>query len=157
MGTVVAQVTCASVLEAISSIEKGNDGSLVKTSVGDGKFWEPRMSAASYNLHETSFGIEQIYLDDQRDVSYDVTCDISMAVCESTPNSLCDALTNSEVIFSDDDRRALSFEDAFDGKIKVQPRRLRDCKGPYDDHDHDLDHDQHDCSNAPRIFFPSTD
>ena len=138
--TVVAQVTCASVLEAISSIEKGNDGSLVKMSVGHGKFWQPRMSAASYNLHETSFGIEQIYLDDQRDVSYDVTCEISMAVCESTPNSLCDAVTNSEVIFSDDDRRALSFEDAFDGEIKVQPRRLRDCtKDNDDDHDHKND------------------
>ena len=137
--TVVAQVTCASVLEAISSIEKGNDGSLVKMSVGHGKFWAPRMSAASYNFHDNSFGIEQIYLDDQRDVSYDVTCEISMAVCESTPDSLCDAVTNSEVIFSDDDRRALSFEDAFDGEIKVQPRRLRKCisqKIGHDDHWH---------------------
>jgi len=142
--TVVAQVTCESVLEAISSIEKGNDGSLVKMSVGDGKFWEPRMSAASYNLHETSFGIEQIYLDDQRDVSYDVTCEISMAVCESTPDSLCDAVTNSEVIFSDDDRRALSFEDAFDGEIKVQPRRLYACsKGSRKGADDDDSNNQH--------------
>ena len=128
--TVVAQVTCANVLEAISSIEKGNDGSLVKMSVGDGKFWEPRMSAASYNLHENSFGIEQIYLDDQRDVSYDVTCEISKAVCESTPDSLCDAVKGPEVItlLGRDDRRALSFEDAFDGEVKVQPRRLDSSK-----------------------------
>ena len=89
------------------------------------------MSAASYNLHENSFGLEQIYLDDQRDVSYDVTCEISKAVCESTPDSLCDAVKGPEVIFSDDDRRALSFEDAFDGEVKVQPRRLGvwQCKG----------------------------
>ena len=75
--TVMAQVACASVLEAISSIEKGVDGSLVKMNVGDGEVWEPRASAANYELHENSFGIEQIYLDDQRDVSYDVTCEIS--------------------------------------------------------------------------------
>merc|ERR1711957_286535 len=125
--TVVAQVTCASVLEAISSIEKGNDGSLVKMSVGDGKFWEPRMSAASYNLHDNSFGLEQIYLDDQRNVWYDVTCEISMAVCKSTPNSLCDAVTNSEVI---------SFGDAFDGDINIPSsrRRLGYCKEGDNDH-----------------------
>ena len=80
--TVMAQVACASVLEAISSIEKGVDGSLVKMNVGDGEVWEPRASAANYELHENSFGIEQIYLDDQRDVSYDVTCEISQADCE---------------------------------------------------------------------------
>merc|ERR1712008_212646 len=91
-------------------------GSLVKMSVGHGKFWQPRMSAASYNLHETSFGLEQIYLDDQRDVSYDVTCEISMAVCESTPDSLCDAVTNSEVI---------SFGDAFDGDFNIPSSRRR--------------------------------
>ena len=65
----VAQVSCANVLLAISSIENGDDESLVKMSVGDGEFWEPRMSAASYHLHKNSFGVEQIYLDDQRDVS----------------------------------------------------------------------------------------
>jgi len=119
--TVVAQVTCASVLEAISSIEKGNDGSLVKMSVGDGKFWEPRMSAASYNLHDNSFGLEQIYLDDQRDESYDVTCEISMAFCKSTPDFLCGAVTNSE---------AISFGDAFDGDFNIPSsrRRLKTCK-----------------------------
>ena len=126
--TVVAQVPCASVLGAISSIEQGNDGSLVKLNLGRGEFWEPRMSAASYHLHESSFGIEQIYLDDQRDVSYDVTCEISKADCENAPDSRCDAVVSSEVIFSDDDRRALSFEDAFDGEAKVHSRRLRRCK-----------------------------
>ena len=125
--TVVAQVACANVLLAISSIENGDDESLVKMSVGDGEFWEPRMSAASYHLHENSFGIEQIYLDDQRDVSYDVTCEISKADCENAPDSRCDAVMSSEVIFSDDDRRALSFEDGFDGEANVQPRRLMYC------------------------------
>ena len=89
------------------------------------------MSAASYHLHENSFGIEQIYLDDQRDVSYDVTCEISKADCESAPDSLCDAVMSSEVIFSDDDRRALSFEDGFDGEANVQPRRLKSCGGKH--------------------------
>ena len=115
--TVVAQATCASVMGAISSIEKGNDGSLVKMSLGDGEFWEPRMSTASYNLHENSFGIEQIYLDDLRDVSYDVTCEISQADCESTPNSLCNAVMNLEV---------MSFGDAFDaGDFNNSLRRRR--------------------------------
>ena len=126
----VAQVSCASVLLAISSIENGDDESLVKMSVGEGKFWEPRMSAASYHLHEGSFGIEQIYLDDQRDVSYDVNCELSKANCKIAPDSVCDAVS-SEVIFQkDEDRRALSFEDAFDGdsEAKVYPRRLKICK-----------------------------
>jgi len=127
--TAVAQVTCANVLLAISSIEKGIDGSLVKIDLGSGRVWEPRASAAIYEFQDSSFGIEQIYLDDQRDVSYDVTCEISKADCESTSDSLCDAVTSSEVIFSDDDRRALSFEDAFDGEANVQPRRLKSCFG----------------------------
>ena len=118
--TVVAQATCASVMGAISSIEKGNDGSLVKMNLGDGEFWEPRMSAASYHLHESSFGIEQIYLDDQRDVSYDVTCEISKADCENAPGSLCDAV-----------------EDAFDGELKVRRRPLKICVKSVDDDDND--------------------
>merc|ERR1712194_636914 len=140
----VAQVSCANVLLAISSIENGDDESLVKMSVGDGEFWEPRMSAASYHLHENSFGIEQIYLDDQRDISYDVTCSISKADCENAPDSLCDAVKgseviSSEVIFSDDDRRSLSFEDAFDdafdGDSKIHPKRqLGHVKGNHCHH-----------------------
>ena len=89
------------------------------------------MSAASYHLHEGSFGIEQIYLDDQRDVSYDVNCELSKANCKIAPDSVCDAVS-SEVIFQkDEDRRALSFADAFDGdsEAKVHPRRrLVSCK-----------------------------
>ena len=129
--TVMAQVACASVLEAISSIEKGVDGSLVKIDLGSGRVWEPRASAATYVNLDNSFGIEQIYLDDQRDESYDVTCEISKAGCESAPGSLCDAVS-SEVIFSDDDRRALSFEDAFDGEANVHSRRLKNCGGKSD-------------------------
>ena len=111
--TVVAQATCASVKEAISSIEKGNDGSLVKMNLGDGEFWEPRMSAASYHLHESSFGIEQIYLNDRRDISYDVTCELSKADCENTPESLCDAVSWE-----------VSFDGAFDGDVSSSRRRL---------------------------------
>ena len=126
--TVVAQVACGNVLDAITSIENGIDGSLVKIDLGSGRVWEPRASAATYVNLDNSFGIEQIYLDDQRDVSYDVTCEISKAECENAPDSLCDAVMSSEVIFSDDDRRALSFEDAFDGEAKrFHPRRLKDC------------------------------
>ena len=77
------------------------------------------MSAASYHLREKSFGIDQIYLGDQRHVSYDVTCEISKADCESTPDSLCDAKT-----FLDD----LSFEDSFDGDQKASRRRLTTAK-----------------------------
>ena len=46
----------------------------------------------------------------------------------------------SAAFFSDDNRRALSFEDAFDGEANVLPRRLRSCfnwKGePTGDHLH---------------------
>eukprot|EP00964_Phaeocystis_antarctica_P135353 scaffold99736_cov61-Phaeocystis_antarctica.AAC.2 len=127
--TVVAQVACGNVLDAITSIENGIDGSLVKIDLGSGRVWEPRASAATYVNLDNSFGIEQIYLDDRRDVSYDVTCEISKADCESAPESVCDAVMSSEVIFSDDDRRALSFEDAFDGEVNVDSRRrLYACK-----------------------------
>ena len=125
----VAQVRCANVLGAISSIEKGIDGSLVKIDLGSGKVWEPRASAAIHFSLGNSFGVEQIYLDDQRDVSYDVTCELSKADCKSAPDSVCDAVS-SGAIFQDEDRRALSFEDAFDGdsEAKVYPRRLSPCK-----------------------------
>ena len=125
--TVVAQVACGNVLDAITSIENGIDGSLVKIDLGSGRVWEPRASAATYVNLDNSFGIEQIYLDDRRDVSYDVTCEISKAECENAPDSVCNAVTSSEDIFSDDDRRALSFGDAFDGEANVQPRRLKKC------------------------------
>ena len=115
--SVVAEVTCSSVLEAISSIEQGDDGSLVKMALGNGEFWEPRMSAAYYHLHEDSFSIEQIYLDDQRDVSYDVTCKTPKAHCENAPGTLCDAVAWED-----------GFDDAFDGDIPSRRRRrLGDC------------------------------
>jgi len=116
----VCQLTCERVVEAISSIEEGKDGSLVKIDFGDGVFWEPSMSAAHYHLGDNSFGIEQVYLDDQRDVSYDLTCPISKADCEIHPDTLCDGVPHSEVII-DEGRRALSFADAFDGGFDGEP------------------------------------
>ena len=108
----VAQVTCKNVLLAISSIEDGDDESLVKITMGDGIFWEPRMSAASYHLHENSFGIDQLYLRDQRAVLYDVNCEMSKEACETHPGQTCDVLPSAATASS---ARALSFEDAFDG------------------------------------------
>ena len=99
--TVVARVVCANVLLAISSIERGIDGSLVKIDLGFGKVYEPRANAATYELQDNSFGIEQIYLDDQRDVSYDVTCEISKEDCENAPESLCNAVKSSEVMYTE--------------------------------------------------------
>ena len=140
--TVVAQVACGNVLDAISSIENGVDGSLVKIDLGSGRVWEPRASAATYELQDNSFGIEQIYLDDQRDESYDVTCEISKADCKKNPESLCDAVKSSEV--SDDDRGALTFEDAFDGA----PSNIEDAfDGPSNIHSRQL-HDQKDHPNG---------
>ena len=38
----------------------------MKIAVGNaGDIWEPRMSAASYHLRESSFGIDQIYLGEE--------------------------------------------------------------------------------------------
>ena len=115
----VAQVICANVLLAISSIENGDDESLVKITLGDGMFWEPRMSASSYHLHEDSFGIDALYLNDQRGVLYDVDCEMSKEACESAPESLCDAVLSDGATLHD--RRALTFEGAFDGDVR---RRL---------------------------------
>ena len=117
---VVADVTCSTVLAAISSIEKGNDGSLVKMAVGEGKFWEPRASAAFYHLHDDSFGIEQVYLDNQHDVSYDVTCEMPKADCENAPGTPCEAVA-WEV-----------FDGAFDGDIPSRRRRLADFCAKYE-------------------------
>ena len=109
---VLAEVTCSTVMDAISSIEKGNDGSLVKMAVGDGKFWEPRASAAYYQLHDDSFGIEQVYLDDKRDVSYDVTCEMSKADCENAPGTLCEAVASQQA----------TLDGAFDGDFPARRR-----------------------------------
>jgi hypothetical protein len=116
----VAQVICKNVLRAISSIENGDDESLVKITVGDGIFWEPRMSAASYHLHENSFGIDQLYLLDQPAVFYDVNCEMSKEACETHPGHPCDVLPSAATASR---ARALSFEDAFDGDI-FEGRRL---------------------------------
>ena len=119
--SVVAEVTCSTVLEAILSIEMGNDGSLVKIDLGDGKFFEPRASAAYYQLHDDSFGIEQIYLDEQRDVSYDVTCEISKDDCENVPGTPCEAVAWGD-----------SFDGAFDGDIPSRRRRLEAKPRPWE-------------------------
>ena len=111
----VAQVTCSNVLLAVSSIENGDDESLVKITLGDGFFWEPRMSAASYHLHENSFGIDQLYLQDQPAVFYDVNCEMSKEACETHPGQTCDVLPSAATASS---ARALSFEDAFDGDVR---------------------------------------
>ena len=113
----VAQVVCKNVLLAISSIENGDDESLVKITMGDGIFWEPRMSAASYHLHENSFGIDQLYLTDQRAVLYDVNCEMSKEACETNPSTPCDVLPSAATA----PRALSSFEDAFDGDVR---RRL---------------------------------
>ena len=105
---VVAQVTCVKVLQAITWIKTGDAESLAGCLLCEGNDLKSRMSAhaASYHLLATSFGIEQIHMDDQRDVSYDVTCAISKAYCETdAPDTLCDGVQNSEVI-SDDGRRS---------------------------------------------------
>ena len=125
----VAQVTCNNVLLAVSSIENGDDESLVKITLGDGFFWEPRMSAASYHLHENSFGIDQLYLQDQPAVFYDVNCEMSKEACETHPGQTCDVLPSAATSTASS-ARALSFEDAFDGdsNLHPNPRRLHISK-----------------------------
>ena len=115
----VAQVICENVLLAISSIENGDDESLVKITLGDGIFWEPRMSAASYHLHESSFGVDQVYLRDQPDgdVFYDANCEMSKEACETNPSTPCGVLPSAATA----PRALSSFEDAFDGDVR---RRL---------------------------------
>ena len=85
----------------------------------DGDVWEPRMSAASFHVRNQSFGIDEIYLDDQRTTSYDVNCEMSKAACEGAPDTLCDATPS---------RDDLSFDDAFDGDKKASRRRLNPAK-----------------------------
>jgi hypothetical protein len=133
---VVAQVSCANVLLAISSIENGDDEGLVKMSMEDGGVWEPRLSAASYHFRAESFVMEQLYLDGQRDVPYDVICELSKESCESAPNSLCDGVERMTIggLLAHDNRRALSideaFDEGFDGEVAgdaVNRRRLYSC------------------------------
>ena len=120
--SVVAKVPCVEVAEAIVSIQNGDaDQGLVMIPLGNGEFWTPSMSAAHYQVHEDSFGMEQIFLSDDPDGSYNVSCETSMAACETHPGLLCDVLP-SEAFSS---AEAPSFEDAFDGDI-FEGRQLKD-------------------------------
>jgi hypothetical protein len=117
--SVVAKVPCVEVAEAIVSIQNGDaDQGLVMIPLGDGEFSTPSMSAAHYQVHEDSFGMEQIFLSGDRNASYSVSCETSMAACETHPGLLCDVLPSAATASS---AQALSFEDAFDGDVR---RRL---------------------------------
>jgi len=123
-GLVVAKVPCMEVSEAIASIQNGDaDQGLVMIPLGNGEFSTPSMSAAHYQVHDDSFGIEQIVLSGDRDVSYNVSCATSMAACETHPGLLCDVLPSAAPSSSPE---ALSFEDAFDGDVR---RRLSHADG----------------------------
>ena len=118
--SVVAKVPCVEVAEAIVSIQNGDaDQGLVMIPLGNDEFWTPSMSAANCQVHEDSFGMEQIFLSgDPYDVSYSVSCETSMAACETHPGLLCDVLPSAATASS---AEALSFEDVFDGDVR---RRL---------------------------------
>ena len=62
--------------------------------------------------------MEQVFLSGDPDVSYNVSCETSMAACESHPGLLCNVLPSVATASSP---QALSFEDAFDGDVR---RRL---------------------------------
>ena len=116
--SVVAEVPCVEVLEVIASIKNGDDDQgLVMIPLGNGEFSAPAMSAAHYQVHEDSFGVEQIFLSDDRNISYNISCETSMATCETSPFLLCDVLPSA--VTSSGRRALLAFEDAFDG----EPRR----------------------------------
>ena len=126
--SVVAEVPCVEVLEVIASIKNGDDDQgLVMIPLGNGEFSAPAMSAAHYQVHEDSFGVEQIFLSDDRDISYNISCETSMAACETNPFLLCDVLPSA---VGSSGRRALhAFEDAFDGEPTLQRHPLRQLKG----------------------------
>ena len=118
--SVVAKVPCVEVSEAIVSIQNGDaDQGLVMIPLGNGEFSTPSMSATHYQVHENSFGMEQIFLSGNHDVSYNVSCETSMAACDAHPGLLCDVLPSAPATASSPG--ALSFEDAFDGDVR---RRL---------------------------------
>ena len=60
-------------------------------------------------------------MDEQRDMSYDVTCDISKEDCENVPGTLCEAVA-----------RVDSFDGAFDGDFPSRHRRLQAKPGPWE-------------------------
>ena len=116
----VAKVPCVEVAEAIFSFQNGDaDQGLVMIPLGNGEFSTPSMSATHYQVHENSFGLEQIFLSGNHDVSYNVSCETSMAACDTHPGLLCDVLPSAPATASSPG--ALSFEDAFDGDVR---RRL---------------------------------
>ena len=104
--SVVAEVPCVKVLEAIASTKNGdNDQGLVMIPIGNGEFSTTAISAVHYHVHKESFGIEQITLSGDREVSYNVSCETSMAACETQhPGLLCDVVPSAVTSSS---RRAL--------------------------------------------------
>ena len=112
------------------SIQNGDaDQGLVMIPLGNDEFWTPSMSAAHhYQVHEDSFGMEQIFLSgDPYHVSYSVSCETSMAACETQhPGLLCDVLPSAATASS---AEALSFDDAFDGDVPIQGPRLPHGRG----------------------------
>ena len=122
----VAQVTCNNVLLArVSSIENGDDESLVKITVGDGIFWEPRMSACSIlpPSRELVRHRPTLLAGPARRVLRCQLCEMSKEACETHPGHPCDVLLSAATASS---ARALSFEDAFDvdSNIRSNPRQL---------------------------------
>ena len=117
--SVVAMVPCVEVVEAIASIQNGGtDQGLVMIPLCDGEFATPSMSAAHYQVNEESFGLEQVLLSGDRSVdnlSHDVSCETSMAACESRPGLLCNVLPS---VATGSSPQAPSFEDAFDGDLR---------------------------------------
>ena len=114
----VAQVACKNVLAAIASIEHGDDTGLVRIDFGNGDIWLPALSAASYHMQNDSFGMEQIFLSGRSETLYDVVCETTRLACDTNPGDLCDVVISSANPSST--RRALSFEEAFDGDLDAQ-------------------------------------
>ena len=122
----VATVTCMNVLQAISSLEDGEDEALVEIVAEDGGIWEPRFRAAAHYYHEESFSMEQIQLDDRDDKLYDVTCDLSKESCMADPDTVCDVHDITEVVYLG--MNSTTFEDAFDGDAPTGRRRRLDSQ-----------------------------
>lgn len=130
--SVVATVTCMNVLQAISSLEDGEDEALVEIVAEDGGIWEPRFRAAAHYYHEESFSMEQIQLDDRDDKLYDVTCNLSKESCMADPDTVCDVHDITEVVYLG--MNSTTFEDAFDGDAPTGRRRRLDSQK--DEHCH---------------------
>ena len=131
-GSVVAMVPCVEVSEAIASLQNGDsDQGLVMVPLPGGEFLTPSMSAAHYQVHEDSFGIEQIFPSGDDDVSYNVSCETSMAACDAHPGLLCDVLPSVAITASSPG--ALSFEDAFDGDVRRRLTHAEDWPLPHKD------------------------